>query len=95
MDENERVNVRFFEGGVRAYPLNLLFYVFRSRLAQLLIYTALIMTGTTRRIFREGKALLLKVGSAIQTSARQLKNQEAKNGGSGCPAGERTRVRLW
>jgi hypothetical protein len=68
MDENERVDVRFFEGSVRAYPLNLLLYVFRPRLAQLLIYTVLIMTGTTRRIFRKGKAMLLKVGSVIPIS---------------------------
>ena len=68
IDENEQVNVRFFQGGLRACLSNLLLYIVRSRLAQLLIYVVLIITGTTRRTFRKGKALLLKVGSVIPIS---------------------------
>jgi hypothetical protein len=85
--------VRFSEGGLRAYPLNLILYVVRLRLTPFLIYTVLIMTGTTRSIFRKGKALLLKVGSMIPIS-QDSKNQ-IKNGGGGCSVVERTRVRLW
>ena len=58
----------FLRGGLAGIPSNLLLHVIRSRLAQLLICTVLIMTGTTRRNFRKGKALLLKVGSVIPIS---------------------------